>query len=372
MATGTRNPEPGTRNNRLSAQDTHPATDRGQGVRTSRHKHLVAMMRAVLLYLCLLELTPAWGQNLVPNGSFEEYTQCPEFFGYAQYATGWLNLHTSSADYFNRCQENLVVGVPFNTCGYQEPADGEGYIGLATTFPGLGWYREIVGIALSEPLQTGVPVCLSFQMALGGFGSWNGNSAMFTSKGVGMRFCNEFPGDWTAYLYPNAAALHMTVVPTDTASWYWVSGVYVPDSNYAFLAIGNFFADSLSEIQPLDTTGYGAWGVSYAFIDDVRVSTDLQYCGSNGIHAIDAIRGVGAYPNPFVDKLTVEVRDQTVGKLRWSLIDDQGRDVLTGIANAGVGTFIISTGHLAQGGYALRMHDEAGAFAPVRLVTVSP
>jgi len=330
------------------------------------------MMRAVLLYLCLLELTPAWGQNLVPNGSFEEYTQCPEFFGYAQYATGWLNLHTSSADYFNRCQENLVVGVPYNTCGYQEPVDGDGYIGLATTFPGLGWYREIVGIALSEPLQTGVPVCLSFQMALGGFGSWDAGSAMFTSKGVGMRFFNEFPADWTAYLYPNAAALHMAVVPTDTASWYWVSGVYVPDSNYAYLAIGNFFADSLSSILPLDSTGYGTAGISYAFIDDVRVSMDLQYCSSTGIHTNGSSRGVTAYPNPFGDRLTVEVGDQTVGALRWELIDQHGRRVLADGAEAGGGTFTISTGHLAQGVYALRLHDKAGAYAPVRLVAYSP
>lgn len=204
-------------------------------------------------------------RNLVPNGSFEEYSNCPESFGYAQYATGWLNLHTNSADYFNRCQENTVAGVPFNTCGHQEPADADAYIGMATTFPGLDWYREIVSIQLVEPLQADVPVCLSFRMAVGGFGTWDGNSAIYTSKGVGLRFFQQFPTDWSAYLYPNSAALHMDMVPTDTAIWYLVSGEYVPDSNYTYLAIGNFFADSLSSIADLDPSGFGAWGVSYAF-----------------------------------------------------------------------------------------------------------
>ncbi|MBK9272991.1 MAG: hypothetical protein IPM49_00435 [Flavobacteriales bacterium] len=324
-----------------------------------------------IIVACVFTITGE-AQNLVPNGSFEDYTQCPEFFGYAQYATGWLNLHTSSADYFNRCQENLVVGVPFNTCGYQEPADGDGYMGLATTFPGLDWYREVVGIALSEPLQAGVPVCLSFQMALGGFGSWDAGSAIFTSKCVGMRFFNEFPADWTAYLYPNSAALHMTEVPTDTAIWYSINGVYVPDSNYAYLAIGNFFADSLSSILPLDSSGYGTAGISYAFIDDVRVSADLQYCGGNGVHTRGSSRGVTAFPNPFADQLTVEIRDQALGALRWELIDQHGRRALAGGAVAGARTFTISAGQIAQGVYALRLHDDAGAYAHVRLVAVSP
>jgi hypothetical protein len=65
--------------------------------------------------LWIIFFTPfAVAQNLVPNGSFEEYTICPDFSGYVQYATGWENLHTNSADYFNRCQTNLIVGVPFN------------------------------------------------------------------------------------------------------------------------------------------------------------------------------------------------------------------------------------------------------------------
>ncbi len=311
-------------------------------------------------------------QNLVPNGSFEEYDICPEFGSYAQYATGWLNLHTSSADYYNRCQENLVVGVPFNTAGYQEPSDGDAYVGLATTFPGLDWYREIVGITLAEPLQVGVPVCLSFKMALGGFGSWSGNSAIFTSKGLGMRFFHEFPTDWPAYLYPNSAALSMEVVPTDTAIWYLVSGKYTPDSNYTHLAIGNSFADSLSMISEMDTSGFGGWGVSYAFIDDVRVSYDLQYCTSTGMDERQVTGRVMIWPNPCVDRFTLLVPRPRNGMMHWELHDLWGKQVMAGINATGAARVEISTGHLAQGAYILRVNDSTGAYAPVRLVSVSP
>lgn len=329
------------------------------------------MERIAFATVLLLSIGYTHGQNLVPNGSFEEYDACPEFAGYAQYATGWLNLHTNSADYFNRCQENSVTGVPFNTCGYQEPADGDAYIGIATTFPGLDWYREIVGIELAEPLQVGIPVCLSFKMALGGFGSWDGNSAMFTSKGVGMRFFHEFPTDWHSYLYPNSAALYMEAVPMDTSIWYQVSGIYVPDSDYVHLAVGNFFADSMSSILPLDTSGFGAAGVSYAFIDDVRVSYDMQYCGSTGVHSSGPPDILHVYPNPFVDRFTVSLPESANGMQHWELMDVYGHPVLSGSDRPYFGTFTISTGHIASGTYVLHIHDGAGIYVPVRLVSLS-
>ena len=324
-------------------------------------------------------LAGAWplagaAQNLVQNGSFEDFTTCPSFPGYVQYATGWQNLHTNSADYFHRCQADQVVGVPFNNMGYQEPADGDGYVGLATSLFNVAWYREIVGIELATPLQAGVPVCLSFKAAIGGFGSWPGNSAMYTAKGVGLKFFNDFPSDWQAYLYPNSAALALDVVPTDTAIWYMVSGEYMPDSNYTHLAIGNFFADSMSAIEALDTSGYGAWGTSYVFIDDVRVSYDLAFCDLNSGTGVEAGRAVSlkVHPNPFVQRFVVELGRPAQGTLQWGLFDLRGRPLLTGIARSGVENFRISAEEVRDGTYLLMANDEMGAFAPVRLVSVSP
>lgn len=315
----------------------------------------------------------AVAQNLVPNGSFEEYTTCPEFFGYVQYATGWQNLHTNSADYFHRCQPNQVVGVPFNTCGYQEPADGDAYVGLATTFPGFSSYREMVGRELAAPLQVGVPVCISFKVAVGGFGSWNGNSANLTAKGVGVRFFNGFPADWPAYLYPNSAALALDVVPTDTAIWYTVSGIYTPDSAYTHVAIANFFADSISAIILLDSTGYGILTASYAFIDDVRVSEDLTYCGATNIPSRPAPSSlVRIYPQPITDRFHVELGRPSKGVLHWSLWDISGRVVNRGTERVGSVHFEVHTGVLPAATYVFTLLDEAGAFAPVRLLSVPP
>jgi hypothetical protein len=84
-----------------------------------------------LLFLCLVFNSSA--QNLVPNGSFEQYYSCPVFNGEADTCIGWHSFGgiigaTGTPDYFNSC--SIVVGVPDNLCGRQMAYQGNGYMGL--------------------------------------------------------------------------------------------------------------------------------------------------------------------------------------------------------------------------------------------------
>ncbi|MBK9274197.1 MAG: T9SS type A sorting domain-containing protein [Flavobacteriales bacterium] len=312
-------------------------------------------------------------QNLVPNGSFEERDTCAgPGVGYAMYATGWMNLHTQSADYFNACNSGGVVDVPYSQFGYQYPADGDAYVGMATAFPGLDWYREMVGIELTEPLQPGVPVCLSFKMAVGGFGSWSGNSSFRTSKGVGLKFFTQLPTDWQSYLYPNSAALFLDEVPTDTSQWYAVSGTYTPDSAYTYLVVGNFFADSLSGVTILDSTGFGTFEASYAFIDDVRASFTLSYCTQEAGVGEVGREALMAYPVPCADVLRVRIREGAQRPLHYSLRDMAGREVVHGLPAPDAGEFTINTQHLPGGVYVLQLITTQGSLPPLAVIHVSP
>lgn len=312
------------------------------------------------------------GQNLVPNGSFEEYTACPPSFGYAHYATGWQNLHTNSADYFNRCDTGLVAGVPFNTCGYQEPADGDAYVGLATTFPGLPTYREIVGTELLEPLVPGVPVCISFKVAVGGYGSWNGGSAVYTAKGVGVQFFTEFPLNWSSYLYPNSSPAYLDIVPSDTLEWYDVSGYFVPDTAYTHIALGNFFADSLSEINMLDSL-YGIWFVSYVFIDDVRLVQNSGPCIVSYEDESISVNGSNEGLHSFsIEDNKIVIKGFIGNNLSWGLFDMNGRLIASGNERAGKSEFSLSTLGLAHGSYILRAYDDEGMYRPLRFFSGSP
>ncbi|MBK6627745.1 MAG: hypothetical protein IPG35_09145 [Flavobacteriales bacterium] len=331
------------------------------------------MKRVAAISVALTSVLLSAGQNLVPNGSFEEYTSCPELIS-SVFLTGWTNLHTTSADYFNACNLNGVADVPLNQFGYQYASDGQAYVGLATTGGGgVPWYREIVGVELTEPLQPGVPVCLSFRTAMGGWGSFSGNSTEYSSKGLGLKFFTEFPIDWVSYLYPNSAALHVDFVPTDSAIWYMVSDVYVPDSAYSYVAVGNFFADSLSEQTLVDSSGFGTFGVAYAFVDDVRASFDLSYCtAAVGAEVLTRLRSVLVYPMPCEGSVNLAFERQIAGTLRYRFVDACGKSVLSGEQSSTGAQTEIRLEALPAGLYGLHLEDGQGSYQPVQVVHVSP
>jgi hypothetical protein len=326
--------------------------------------------RILLILSVLIGEAPA--QNLVPNGSFEDYLNCPPYFGFASNATGWQNLYTQSADYFNTCHANGVVGVPLNQFGYQYAADSNAYMGVATYAYNQPSYREMVGIQLNEPLQVGEPICLSFKMAVGGFGTSVGNSAGYTCKGVGMKFFMELPTAQYIYDYPNSAALYLDQVPTDTAIWYQVEGTYVPDSAYAYVVVGNFFADSLNEAAVQDSIGFSAADWAYAFIDDVRVSVELEYCTTDLSVAEEARRVPLLYPMPVCDVLNIRMPERMRETVQYVLRDMGGRIVREGVLVHNAQDPSIDTASLSAGMYILSLTTAHHNWASSSVVCVSP
>ncbi|MBL7963152.1 MAG: T9SS type A sorting domain-containing protein [Flavobacteriales bacterium] len=313
----------------------------------------------------------ATAQNLVPNGSFEDYYNCPTNWGQWQQVQHWISPYNQSADYFNACTGDTIAGVPFSQFGYQHAAEGQAYMGMATYLAGVAQYREMIQVELTQPLQVGVPVCLGFKMAVGGFGSWGFiNSAKYTCKGVGMKFFEQLPTNWAAYLYPNSAALYLDEVPTDTAIWYVMSGTYIPDSAYTYLVVANFFADSLSGVTWLDTTGWGVTPVAYAFIDDVRVSMDLSYCDSEvGIGEQQSLI-LNAFPNPFDDRIDVllsDVSTAAVVELRNAI-----GQLVASTVHSGSGLVSFHLAPLPSGLYLLCARDTHGVVQTVPVAHLTP
>lgn len=334
------------------------------------------MMNYAVRMICSLAIgssvLPARAQNLVPNGSFEEYSDCPTYFGLASWSTGWQNLYTQSADYFNACHTGGVVGIPLNQFGDQYPAHGDAYVGMATYVYNQPEYREMVGIELTEPLQVGVPVCLSFKTAVGGFGTSVGNSAGYTCKGLGMKFFNSLPTEQYIYDYPNSAALNIEEVPTDTAIWYSVVGSYLPDSAYSYVVIGNFFADSLNEPTIQDSIGFNATDWAYAFVDDVRASFDLTYCTLDLSAQGGPRKRPVIYPIPSAGELHIHAPHEGNGIIHYALYDTAGRCAQNGVLSQGVGDPSIEIEALPSGTYLLKLTTMKGHWSPVTVIHVSP
>lgn len=233
--------------------------------------------------------------NLVRNGSFEERDTCPYTIGFQEgdrplYWYSWLN----SPEYFNACVDTAdslaaLVGVPQNGWTFQYPWDGDAYVGMVTYYAGES-FREYVGTELVEPMQLGCTYLLRFRTnpAYGG-NYWlvNGGTAC---DNVGMLF-TTVSNAWTApepwppgpdFPFRNHAHLRTTVPVTDTVAWTLVEGIFVADSAYQYLVLGNFFPDSLTTAVQLDDAE--PWyGISYYLIDGVEVIPLDQGCNGLGV-----------------------------------------------------------------------------------------
>lgn len=334
----------------------------------------------VFVWCCLLFVEPhrCKAQNLVPNPSFEEYTECPDFLNQIYRATGWSR-YRGSPDYFNRCDTtdptgiaSEFLGVPSNAVGWQEPATGDAYAGvlLFEENPFGGQSREHLGAMLIEPLQVGVPVFLSFKVSPTTAGPLQ--DFLCSTDGMGLRF-TMYPYDENDIApLPNQAALYMPFAPMDTALWYQVYGTYVPDSAYRYVVLGNFFADTLTSRVVLNPNSDDVDSVAYVYLDDVCVSYTPGYCYTDvGINDQHHIAHMRAYPMPFDDRCMVMFEERFTEPVFLELLDLSGRLEWRGRLSPGQQSVEINVPGLPSGAYILRGTLRTGAVRPIVLLHVS-
>ncbi len=331
----------------------------------------------LVLLVTLVSSLGTQGQNLVLNGSFEEYTDCPPSFGYWANVVGWISPFTASADYFNVCAQNLGCSIPLNDFGYQHAADGVAYMGLCT-YVNMGMYREVIATELIEPLQPGVPVYCSYKVSPGGFGSNAGNSATWSAKGPDLNFFTQLPetsqpwlfSGWAAYLFPNSAAIEMQETLNDTSTWITIRGVYIPDSAYTWMAIMNFYENDLSMQEIIDTI---AWSdKAYAYIDDICVSYDPTYCDVSLEMRDQPSLSVWMTPNPFHDVLSLHVGNGSTYPTLVNLLDMQGRTCWSGIWPNGMETMRVDIPEFPPSVYIVAVDYRDGTRTSTRVVKYSP
>lgn len=311
-------------------------------------------------------------QNLVPNGSFEEYTACPTFFS-DQFAVSWSSAW-GTTDYYNTCATSgAQMAVPQNATGYQWPSEGEGYAGVITyVAPGAApdpeHSREIIRVELAQPLTAGVPVSLSLKYAVALGGNQVGATPRYTCNGLGMRFSMGQPYDGLGP-HPNSAVLYESLVPVDTANWISLQGVYIPDSSYTHLLLGNFFADSLLAPMLFDNSAQGY--VAYAYIDEVCVSLGEGGCPLP-TDLVDT-RGdlLSVWPNPSTGVLHLRMPVAPVEFVDYTLVDALGRLAAMGRLRVNDSTAALDLTSIADGFYVLRI-TKADLHATVAINRATP
>lgn len=236
-----------------------------------------------LLLLVSILPCPAVAQNLVPNPSFEEYTECPT--GYGPYegmerATEWYYM-LGGPELYNVCDAGDTAGVPNNWVGYQIPASGDGYMGMWAFSNCECPYglHEIVGVRLTQPLEVGQTYWASVKVSwTSGFPNLDAYTGLASNRmgllcrmdSVGQGFGL---GGWEAF--PNYAQVSSQAIITDSVGWTTIAGSFVADSAYQWLYVGNFYGDDQTQFVVVDP---GGDQVAYYYVDDVCLAPVQGYC----------------------------------------------------------------------------------------------
>ncbi|HZV44270.1 MAG TPA: hypothetical protein VFF90_07320, partial [Saprospiraceae bacterium] len=216
----------------------------------------------ITLMTWMLDLVSA--QNLVPNPSFEEVTNCPSAFGgYGPMtAPPWVNGFGTSCDVFNTCATYPEVDVPGNYFGWQQPHTGEGYVGAILKSGGVIWH-EYPQAPLVSPM-------VADQLYYIGMYVSNANYTCAV-KNIGM-LISQGPPSWTLPdgIIANPQVYWENGYLTDTLNWTVIEGYYVAQGGENTVTIGNFYSDASTTFGPGCPPFPSV--MAYYYIDDVWIT----------------------------------------------------------------------------------------------------
>ncbi|MEO5571233.1 MAG: T9SS type A sorting domain-containing protein [Bacteroidia bacterium] len=248
------------------------------------------------LFLLLFTARVGFGQNLVPNWSFEDTVFCPTGPDQMNGAVGWSSF-SQSPEYFNSCN-NGSVGIPYNTFGNQNALHGNAYGGFITSIGGQN-YREFIGSQLVQPLDSGIKYFVSFYVSRG-----SNLGVQRASNKIGIKFSLDSYSNINPQPIDNNAQVFTDSIIEDTLNWVKIFGSFIADSGYQYLSIGNFFDDSLTSVVIFDTI---VPGVAYYYLDCVCVAEDSLTCNSYvGINKHNSNLQIDIYPNPSQNIIFIE------------------------------------------------------------------
>lgn len=221
-------------------------------------------------------------ENLIPNGSFEEYNWCPNTTDgyYIETAKYWFLPTLGSADYFNSCSTeddgfgNTIFSVPQNYIGYQSARTGSGYSGYyAALNSDNNNYYEYISVRLNNTLEENEVYHLSYYLSLS-------DSVYKSSNLTPQQFVNYS----AAYFSSDSLVINNDlkinskpqfisdpdVFLNDSLGWQKVEGYFISNGTENFMTIGYFC--NLDEIRynyKNSLTGNAV--VAYYFVDDITL-----------------------------------------------------------------------------------------------------
>lgn len=296
------------------------------------------------------------GQNIIPNGNFED--TIPSFFGTVS-AKNWVNPTNGSPDYITPYNSQTWIA-PNNFAGYQKANSGLAYMGFIiytnyTLFTTAKRRREYIQTKLKETLQMDSTYCLQLFVSLA-------DSFRYASRNqLGIYFSNSEVNANTNFELPYTPQIFVspTKYISEKKKWLKFDFQYKASGGENHLIMGNF-----NDTTKIDTIFVGggrktelAYIGTYYYIDDVY----LGHCDSLPVDTPTSIAEnnlssqLTAYPNPVKRQFTLQ--NNSNKKLSFQLYNTLGSQVKVGIQQSN-NNYQFSMGHLPKDIYLLHIIAE--------------
>lgn len=313
----------------------------------------------IRIFFCLFFTITSFNvfsQNLVPNGSFEIYSQCPDPAtvdpmpdNMIDLATGWSNPTGWSPDYFNACVPYTpfeLYSVPENLWGFQNARTGNAYAGLVSAQITAN-AREYIQTELTAPLVAGKQYLVTFYVSLS-------HICTYASNNIGAYFSNtpvSVAHSWVLPYTPQISNNPFTNPLTDTLGWTEVSGVFTAQGGEKYMTIGNFNDDASTDTTHKPVLPSPWWTGSYHYIDDVSV---VCLDCTVGVYETNIDSRITVFPNPASDYLNVSLDNVYPEKI--TLFSNLGETLL--VQNQLSGNIQINVSEYHSGIYFLKIETK--------------
>ncbi len=208
----------------------------------------------------------AAGQNLIPNGSFEMYRNCPRLDNLLAEATPWYNPNMATPDFYHQCFQTGQMLLP--------PHSGQG---VAHLFFDQDW-SEYLAVRLTKPLNA--DECYYFEMYIA-----TDTPNKYLSGTLGA-YLSTAPimGTTTQILHAQPQILDNLPKSSIThLEWQRIAGVVTAKGGEEYITIGSFYKS-----PPF-------LGFYYLFVDDIslvpinlELGKDTTLCGRSSTRLLDA------------------------------------------------------------------------------------
>lgn len=226
----------------------------------------------IVLITFLASENSVFGQNLIPNPSFEEYEVCPGDFSQSAYefrVKHWHSANLGTPDNFNDCSI-WEADVPHNWAGVSDPYEGKGYVGIYLWMNNANNYREYLQCKLLQPMLKDSLYEIEFHYKLSSYSKYSIDriGLMLTDSLVQVKH------DQVISTQPTISIIQDTALTKETGYWETARKEYRARGEEQYVTIGNFFDNQTTHhyfirFSPVQQSMLEK--SAYYYIDEVKV-----------------------------------------------------------------------------------------------------